>query len=277
MRYTGKNNRLQINRNVARRPSVVKARLVQAVKGGAATLAVVLLLGGLACGGHYLLQRFVNQPDFVIRYVHVTNNRTITAAQVLKIAQIKPKMNIYATALEPIVRRLEDHPDIKKAELSKRHPDTLDIRITEREPVAIITVKDKTQPTIPVDADGVMLSQKKMDYAIDLPQICGLENVRYQPGAVVADERVPAAMKYIDGLKRAPQDRYLTVRRVRLDEPGEIILQTVTIEEIHLSVDYTYEQVLRLAAIVNDLHFRRQNARKIDLRFENAAVLAGKL
>ena len=271
MKDTARTQPLRINKAIAKRPSIMRARIKRAITGSLTTFAIVIVLGVLGYTGHVLLMRFLTQPDFTIRKVRVVHNTTITAQEVMRIAQVKPKMNIYATALEPMVSRLERHPDIKSVTISKQHPDTLVINIAERDPIAVIVSKG-LQLDIPIDADGVMLSEHKMQYALHLPKIVGLDAVRYQPGATVSDPRVPVAMRFVDALRRMPQNTFLEIRKISLAQKNDIILQTASIEEIHLGTVFSIDAVMRLAATVNDLRFRRINARKIDLRFADVAV-----
>ncbi len=262
---------LDINKTVARRPRVQKKRARRALKAMLLTMAAVLTIAGVAYCGHLLLKRFLQHPDFTIRKVCVVNNRTIDPNHIIRIAGIRTNMNIYATSLAPIARRLEQHPDIRTTKITKRHPDMLVIKVIEREPIAII-VTSGTQDDIPVDADGVMLSEHKMEYALHLPKIVGLRHVRYQPGAVVKDPRVPVALQFVDTLRHVRRNTFIDVRKIHFDEPNDIILESASVDKIRIGVEYSHEQVLRLIRVVNELRFQRINADKIDLRFANVAV-----
>ncbi len=264
---------LNINKNVARRPGVARARVLRALGAMLAMILAVIALGAAVYAGHYLLQRALRHPNFVIRRIYVpkTGVRTITDEEIKELVGVKPNMNIYATSLEPIERRVLRHPDVASVTIVKRHPDTLEISITEREPVAIITTSG-TEPDIPIDREGRMLSARKMEHALHLPKLTGIDHVRYQPGNAVNDPRVPVAMRFVDALLRVQKKVFLDIKRVRLDQPGMIVVQTATIDEIRLGDVYSLDTVLRLVATVERLRTQRVNARIIDLRFNDVVV-----
>ena len=265
-------NGLDINKNVARRPAVHRAHLVRIAQAVLTLVTVTAATAGLVYAGRHALRFFLQHPDFVIRKVYVTNNRTITPATVLEIAAIKPGMNMYATALEPIAARLERHPDIKQVEITKTHPDRLNIKVIEREPVAVI-MTDGTAPYVPVDSEGVMLSDRKMEYALDLPKIEGLGTIAYRPGTQLSDPRLHAALQFMSALRHMPGPVFLDINTINLTHPNCVALTTATIDEVLLGARYAHEDVLRLLTTVGDLRFRRMNAARIDLRFADVIVV----
>lgn len=264
---------LNINKNVARRPGVLRARVLRFLLNMVLMMLVVFCVAGMIYGAHYALQRALRHPSFVIRRIYVpkTGVRTITDEEIKTLAGVKPNMNIYATSLAPIERRILRHPDVASVSIVKRHPDTLEISIIEREPVAIITTPG-TDPDIPIDREGRMLSERKMEHALHLPKLTGLPHVKYQPGATINDPRVPVAMRFVDALLRVQQRVFLDITRVRFDQPDTIIIQTATIDEIRLGDTYSLDMVLRLVATVERLRALRINAKVIDLRFNDVVV-----
>lgn len=264
---------VNINKKVARRPGALRRRILDVLRTVVITLALVGAGAGIVYGGHYALRRALEHPRFVVRRIYIpqTGVRTISDKEIVQLAGIKPGMNIYALSLEPIEQRILRHPDVARVNIVKRHPDTLEISITEREPVAIILTTGSA-PDIPIDREGRMLSERKLEHALHLPKLTGLGRVTYQPGKVVADERVPVAMRFVDALLRVQQRVFLDIKRVRFDRPGMIIIQTATIEEIRLGDTYSLDLVLRLLATVERLRSQRMNAKVIDLRFNDVVV-----
>ena len=265
---------LEINRKVAIRPLVVRRRIWRLMGAFFGTILVVALLAAAVYGGRIALKRALQHPDFVIRRIFIPNTgvRTVSDDEIKTLAGITPHMNIYATSLEPIARRLETHPDIRSVEVAKRHPDTLVVTIVEREPVAIIK-GDASHPDIPIDRDGVMLSPRKMEHAEHLPRLSGLDQVAYKPGARLADARVPVAVKFADALLHIQQQDFLSVKSFRFNNPETIVMQTATIDEIRIGSDYSNEKMQRLIGVLDTLRAQRINARMIDLRFCHVAVI----
>jgi len=265
--------RLDINRNVARRPRVMKARIVRFCVGAAAFVVVGLIVAALVCAGRLALTRFLHHPDFVIRHVYVVCQgvRTVPDCEIVARARIVSNMNIYATSLEPMAQRLRQHPDIATVEISKRHPDALVISFTEREPVALLKPA-AGGPDIPVDRDGVMLSARKLRYASELPRLEGLPAVTYRPGAALEDARVPVAMRFVDTLRRMQQQIFLEITSIHFAHPKQVSLKSKYIDEIRLGAEYSLDNVMRLLKTVEVLRAQHRNARCVDLRFADVVV-----
>ena len=263
---------LNINNNVASRPAVKKKKAAKAFKAMVITILTGVALIALFILGIVVFNKFISHPSFVIKKVCVVNNQTINPRTIVKISGIKTNMNIYATSLSAITQRLEKHPDIKTVRVSKRHPDMIIIKVIEREPIAVI-VNGKGHDDIPIDSDGIMLSESKMEYALHLPQITGLRNVAYNPGKKIDNPRVSVAMEFLDTLKHIKKNTFINVRKINLEKPTDIVFQSASVDKIYFTSEFSQDVVLRLVRVIDELRFQRINADKIDLRFANVAVV----
>jgi len=263
---------LNINNNVASRPAVKKKRAAKALKAMVITILTGMAIIALFILGILVFNKFISHPNFVIKRVCVVNNQTINPHTIVKISGIKTNMNIYATSLSAITQRLEKHPDIKTVRVTKRHPDMIVIKVIEREPIAVI-VNAKGHEDIPIDGDGIMLSENKMEYALHLPQITGLRNVAYHPGKKIDNLRVSVAMEFLDTLKHIKKNTFIKVRKINLEKPTDIVFQSASVNKIYFTPEFSQDVVLRLVRVIDELRFQRINADKIDLRFANVAVI----
>jgi len=263
--------KLNINNNVAPRRSVQKKKAAKALK----AMIVTALAGGVLIAlfivGIVVFNKFISQPAFIVKQVTVINNQTIKASTIVKMSGLRTNMNIYAISLSSITHRLEKYPDIKTVKVFKRHPDMIVIKVIEREPIAIV-VNTKGHEDIPIDSEGIMLSENKMEYALHLPKITGLRNVAYHPGKKIDDSRVPVALEYLDTLKRIKKNTFIKIRKIELEKPNDIIFQSASVNKIYFTTEFSTEVVLKLVRVIDELRFQRINADKIDLRFANVAV-----
>ncbi len=263
---------LNINSNVASRPAVKKKKAAKAFKAMIVTIIIGVLLVALFIVGVFAFNKFLSHPNFVIKHVCVVNNQTIDPYTIVKISGLRTNMNIYATSLSSIAQRLEKHPDIKTVRVSKRHPDMIVIKVIEREPIAVI-VNDKGNDDIPIDGDGIMLSESKMEYALHLPQITGLRNVAYHEGKKIDNPRVSVAMEFLDTLKHIKKNTFIKVKKINLEKPTDIVFQSASVNKSYFTHEFSQDIVLRLVRVIDELRFQRINADKIDLRFANVAVV----
>lgn len=102
--------------------------------------------------------------------------------ELLSIAGVSGDAYFFDVKPKLISARLERVPVIKSVEVSKQFPHSLDIAITERDPLAALTLLD-AEGMVPayVDADGVIFRSKGVDF-MDLPIISGIDVPAYKDG-----------------------------------------------------------------------------------------------
>jgi cell division protein FtsQ len=123
-----------------------------------ASVAAIAVLGITALGVTYT-------PVFRARHIDVEGEDTLTTAQVLRIAGVNDGTNVFHLDPSAVEASLRSSPWIADAEVVRDLPSTIQIRITEREPVAIVTIDGVTQP---VAGDGTVLPG---DDTSNLPEV----------------------------------------------------------------------------------------------------------
>jgi cell division protein FtsQ len=79
------------------------------------------------------------RSGYEIRKITVTGNQTLSREEILSVARLKDSAMIESDAgIEMIRDRILNHPEIKKAFVSKNPPSELRIEIVEKRPVAIL-------------------------------------------------------------------------------------------------------------------------------------------
>ena len=265
------NINLNINGKIAQRPKLAKKEMEKAKKALVSTILTVIFLAVLVFAGYKFLKFFLKHPDFKVKRVQILNNITITPKQILNIVSVGTNQNIYAASINSYVKRLENHPDIKTAIIKKAHPDKIIIKVIEREPVAVI-MSVGTKCDVSVDCDGVILSDNKMKYALELPKIVGIKPGFYRPGTVIKDKRVLNALKFADTIRTVYQNTFVDIKKISLDNSQHITFKSASVEEILVGNEWNLNLVIKLLAVIDDLRFQRINAQKIDLRFNDIAV-----
>jgi len=229
-----------------RRPGLVRFALVG-----------VLVLG--AAGGFL---RFVSGPRFALRRFEVVGNTRARTEEILAVTGEWTGRNLVALDLAPIAARLAGHPWIERVTLSKRFPDGLVVRITERRAAALF--RDETGFWW-VGVDGNLIAaydprRDRTEYVIvtgerrRLPEAVGLiEDLRHaRPDYVAALSEIASlpdgGFGMMDAIFRKP------VRVQRADAPAKI------------------RALLDARAFIES---RGWEARAIDLRFADRIILVG--
>ena len=94
-------------------------------------------VGLVALVAAFGLFRFVSGPRFSLRRFEVSGNTRMRTEEILDAASAWSGKNLLALDLAPLAGRLAAHPWIERVTLSKRFPDGLSARITERKAVAL--------------------------------------------------------------------------------------------------------------------------------------------
>ena len=94
-------------------------------------------------------------PLFHAKVVRVEGTKRLSTRQVMRIAQVTPRVNVFHLDTSAAVRRLEQSPWVAAAAVTVQLPSTVVIAVTERTPVSL--VRDQGGGVSLVAADGVVV------------------------------------------------------------------------------------------------------------------------
>ena len=186
----------------------------------------------------------------------------------------KELLNLFDLDLKVLREKLEEVPEIEKVEIRRVLPDTLDIQITERVPVAFI---ERVNGPLLIDCDGVVI---RRSHAIDIsgviPVIVTHKKELPAPGEVFED--VKPVLEFIQLTKKVAD--YSSLRIMRMD----LLKDDFVTIKIHFSGDaddwYLIKNVPTdnpsegMDRILSGIELaKKERLREIDLRFAKQAVL----
>lgn len=101
--------------------------------------AVVLGASLVVAAGLLGVYHWLSASDtFVIRRVEISGNRRVSEAELSRLMALGPAANVFTTDVETLATRLETHPWIRDASVSRDVPDGLEVRVAENETVAAV-------------------------------------------------------------------------------------------------------------------------------------------
>src|SRR6476619_5198921 len=169
-------------------------------------IVLVLVLGlGVVAGVRYGAKHFFfENPDYQPSQIDFQTDGTLQRDQVLKAADLREGVNIFSVNLSQVRDRLQQLPQVDETQVVRKLPGEIDIRVTERKPVAWITSeKQITDPfasdvAFLVDARGVLMKEKKLlpEY-LGLPLITGCTSESLEPGKIVEAFEGKAALELL--------------------------------------------------------------------------------
>ena len=128
-----------------------------------------ILLATMVCGGVLLAyehgkEMAVEMQTFRVRDVDVRGVNLVERDEVVALLGLEPTSSIWGDA-DVWIDRVERHPMIKEADVSRRFPGGLTVSVVERQPVALAPT-----PTLEaIDVEGYRLSVDPSRHRLDLP------------------------------------------------------------------------------------------------------------
>ena len=111
---------------------------------------------------------FFDNPEYRLATIDIQTDGTLQRDQVLKMAGLHEGVNIFSVNLAQVHDRLQRLPQVDEVQVDRNMPNEIDIRITERKPIAWITSeKTVTNPfasdaAFLIDARGILMKEKKL-------------------------------------------------------------------------------------------------------------------
>ena len=159
--------------------------------------ALALLFVVLAGYGGYTL---ANAPLFDITEIRVGGNETISKDEIVVSSGLRIGSNLLKYSPDQVEEDLLSHPYIKTAAVSRLLPNKVNIKVSERRPMAIISAEERF---LVLDDSGYCLAEVGQITAESraLPFIrCGAKAMQLLPGEKTEDKGVLAALALIKRL-----------------------------------------------------------------------------
>ncbi len=137
---------------------------------GRITGAVCLSMA-IAALGWFGYQQALSSNFFELKDVTVSGNIRCTKEELLRLGQIKERINLLSLDVEALERQLSRHPWVHSLAIERRLPSTLRIEVVEHQAVASLSVGDLYL----VSSDGVPFKRAQAAEALNLPLITGLD------------------------------------------------------------------------------------------------------
>ncbi len=224
----------------------------------AKVILTVALCTGLYLGAREALGRFFfDNPDYRLSTLAVQTDGTLPRDQVLKAAQLSEGLNIFSVNLAKVHDRLQQLPQIDDVQVERRMPNEIDIRITERKPVAWITsektVKDPfaSDAAFLVDARGILMKEKKLlpEY-LALPLITGCSSEALVPGKAVSSFEAKTALALLRLTTTSFMQTRFQIRDVDVSTGYCLLVTDKNHTEVRFAFDDLETQMQRLEQLL---------------------------
>lgn len=227
-------------------------------------VAVAAVLGGtVPLWGPPALARL---PFFAVEEVGVVGTRYVPPDEVVRRADVEPDASVWDDPGD-WERRVEAHPLVREATVSRAGFRRLEVQVREVEPVALVPGSG----LVPVDADGRALPLDPAEVELDLPILPG---GRVEEGEV-AEDAGRDLLRALVALRRHEPDFVRHVSSVVRGEHGSVrvrLTEGQACDLVLLPRDRPVEAFRRVESALGR-HEGSDGVRAADARFDGQVVL----
>lgn len=160
-------------------------------------------LAGIGLGLVFLYYQLLTCSVFCIKdidNIEVIGNQRFTRAQILEMAHLDNHTNLLALRPTLVEQNLLTHPWIAKAEVERRWPNRLRLRLTERVPLALAQLEELYY----LDRSGSLFKPSSPLDPHDFPVITGLTREHFPLGPNPASHLLTQTLEFVELLQKAP-------------------------------------------------------------------------
>lgn len=234
-------------------------------KVGAVLLILVALAGsvwaavsGVARAGDHL---FSQNARYIISRIDITSSGTLSPAHLREYAGVSEGQNLFAINIQQIIRNLERTPRVRSAEVIRKLPDTLIIRVTERSALARIAEGARGYP-MTVDRDGYILG---LSGGRGLPLISGVSDSGLAPGSVIREEKTLDALHALDICAETRLGEALQIQAINVKNPAFLDVTLASGARVEMGRDKLKWRLERLTELIYTQREMGQELEYVDL------------
>jgi cell division protein FtsQ len=171
---------------------------------GVACVFGLLTLGGLCLGLVLLYHQLLTCSLFCIKdinQIEIEGARRLSRPVLLQQVGLGPGSNLLAIRPGQVERALMAHPWIAKAEVSRKWPQRLHLKIQERDPVALVQIGEEL---LYMDGQGMLFKPLSPGDPHNFPVITGLTTEQFRHAAGDLPEVVAQIFQLMAVLKKNP-------------------------------------------------------------------------
>lgn len=237
-----------------------------ALAAAARRVATVLVLGVLIVSALYLYEYMTTSETFAVTEVELRGVSRIDDADFRRLLADLEGQNLFLAPLDRLEERLEMHPRIRSASMSRVVPDRIVCHVEERVPVALIY----TDRFLEVDDEGMVMDDDSYTPLLDLPIVTGVARDDVRPGKVTDSRRVLSALEVLRAARALGAEE--SISEVHVGSDG-VTAHSLENDRVLVLGECDYEQRLKKYFLLRDTLEGVSPRRIVDLRFEDQVVL----
>ncbi len=233
-------------------------------------ISILIVIGTLIWGSFSWAEytQLFNNPNFVI-----TGNSIVDESEYKSFLLKEDGSNIFAEDLSAISNRIEEHPYVAGARVSKQFPKGILIEVSERYPVALIN----DNPLLLIDNNNTVLPFRNNSFDFQIPILSNFEitDDLFPVGKQTLSSVAINVVQFLNRIKKEYPQLYQNLSEVRLskyndyelilaEEPTKIVIGKY-MSWSKILVLKEFEKSVRNQKLLTDYAY-------LDLRYDNQVI-----
>jgi len=245
---------------VRRRRPTRRIRWLRVLGTVAATAAAA---AAIVASGYWVL----TTERFAVVAVEVRGASRVPPQRILEASGIVHGQNLWRIDPERVRARLEEMPEIRRADVVRELPNRVAIVVEERRPFTLVHAAKLHW----LDEEGRVLGDETRAVNTDVPVISGLSEEELVTMRTSPGPRARAAIALIRALLRTGSALASEISEIDMSRPEGPVLYTVDGVEVRLGSEEWDERLARLEGVLAQV--ATQDVHGVDLRFRDQVVL----
>jgi len=225
--------------------------------------SAVALAAGLLFSVHWAF----TSPRFAVTAVEVRGASRVSPQRILEVSGIVHGANLWRINPEHVRARLEDLPEIRRADVVRELPNRVSIVVEERRPFTLVHAGRLHW----LDEEGRVLGEERHAVTPEVPVISGLSEEELASMRTAPGPRARQAITLIRALLRTGSSLAGEISEIDMSRPEGPVLYTVDGVEVRLGTEQWEERLARLEGVLSQV--ATDDVRGVDLRFRDQVVL----
>ena len=191
---------------------------------------------------------------FRVRRIEILGARYAPPADLLQRLRVDTTRSVW-DPLEPLADRVRTHPQVESVTVSRRLPGTIVVRVTERRPVALLSVPGGLRA---VDEHGRRLPLDPSRTPVDAP-------------ILTSAPRDTSVYHLLGAMRRETPQLYAQLSSIRAIGADEMVLQIADLP-VRTMTGVTLERLSDIEPVQHDLARRQIRPTELDLRYRDQVI-----
>ena len=215
-------------------------------------LLVLAVAMALVCCPWWGPRALAHLDYFHVRQIDIEGVRYSKPGELVPLLGVDTTQSVWQQ-LPPIAMRARQHPMVVSAEVDRRLPGTLVVRVVEREPVALVPADGMLRP---VDVTGRILPINPAVVQLDVPVVASADS---------------ALLRILDALRQHAPAEYARITNARSSGADELQFMVGTVR-VRTGTDVTVARFRDILPVEADLARNHLRAVELDLRFRDQVI-----